>query len=89
MINIVTVYICISLPIPKKHCNSLFQTKETYRKYGRSLQHLISAIPFLKLQRPTALISFPKGRIFSSSSTPIYRKKTSYINIPVNLIYQR
>lgn len=38
------------------------------------MHDLISGIPFLKLNIPTAVISFPDGRIFSSSSKPTFEK---------------
>lgn len=39
------------------------------------MHDLISGIPFLKLNTPTAVISFPNGRIFSSSSKPTFKKR--------------
>lgn len=46
-----------------------------YKKQGRSLQDLISGTPSCHLQIPTAVISFPSGRIFSSSNKPTFQNR--------------
>jgi hypothetical protein len=48
-----------------------------YKKQGISSHGLISRDPFSTLQIPIAVISFPAGRIFSSSNNATFLKKVA------------